>query len=79
MQHIMHNIFAFYTQNYMNLDLSGAGAVTTNPFVILSNPEIAILHIELMVTILVTNHRLTVIMLLPCTHHSGSIEVFCDT
>ena len=63
----------------MNLDLSGAGAATTNPFVILSNPEIAILHIELMVTILVTNHRLTVIMLLPCTHHSGSIEVFCDT
>ena len=38
MQHAMHNNFAFYTQNYMNLDLSGAGAVTTNPFVILSNP-----------------------------------------
>ena len=63
----------------MNLDLSGAGAVTTNLFVILWNPEIIILHIDLMVTILVTNHRLAVIMLLPCTHHSGSIEVFCDT
>ena len=62
----------------MNLNLSGAGVVTTNPFVILSNAEIAMLHIELMVTILTTNHRLTVIMLLLCTHHSGSIEVFCD-
>ena len=63
----------------MNLDLSGAGAVTTNPFVNLLNPEIAILHIELMVTIIVTDHRPTEIMLLPCTHHSGSIELFCDT
>ena len=63
----------------MNLDLSGAVPVTTNLFVILSNPEIAILHIDLIVTILAINPRLTVIMLLPYTYHSGSIEVLCDT
>ena len=57
MQHVMHNFFAFYAQNYMNLDLSGAGVVTTNLCVILSNQEIVILHIELMVTILVTKQH----------------------
>ena len=41
----------------MNLDLSGAGVVTTNLCVILSNQEIVILHIELMVTILVTKQH----------------------
>ena len=57
----------------MNLDLSGAGAVTTNPFVILSNPEIAILHIELMVTILATNHRLTYSLSYPLQNMWGCV------
>ena len=43
MQHVMHSMFAFYAQNLMNLRLSGAGAVTTDPFVILPNTDISIL------------------------------------
>ena len=46
--------------------LIGRGCGHYKPFVILSNPEIAILHIELMVTILATNHRMTVIHYKTC-------------
>ena len=72
---------AYYTQHYRishskldELELVGRWCGHYRP--VCCPTERRDRHIESMETTLTTNHRLTVIMVLPCTYHSGSIEVF---